>query len=135
MPTDDRSPDKPTDAPTHAAPAADTAADTPSADTVTPEHRPPAGASAAMTWAPDGHESLDVTATAGWTVLRREESPAAEMFAVAYTLDGADPGERPVTFVFNGGPGASSAFLHVGPSDLAGSSSPTTARCPPCPSA
>ena len=118
MPTDDRSADHTadrTDTPADAdAPADKPSADTPRADAVTPEHRPPAGASAAMTWAPDGHEALDVTATAGWTVLRREESPAAEVFAVAYTLDGADPGERPVTFVFNGGPGASSAFLHVG---------------------
>ncbi len=89
------------------------------ADTVTPEHRPPPGATTSMRWAPpgrvtQGQDPLQVTATAGWTVLRREESPAAEVFSVAYTLDGADPGTRPVTFVFNGGPGASSAFLHVG---------------------
>ncbi len=36
------------------------------------------------------------------------------MFVVAYTLDGADPATRPVTFAFNGGPGSSSVWLHLG---------------------
>lgn len=38
----------------------------------------------------------------------------AGIFYVAYTRDGADAKTRPVTFVFNGGPGASSAYLHLG---------------------
>jgi carboxypeptidase C (cathepsin A) len=38
----------------------------------------------------------------------------AGMFHVAYTRDGANPDRRPITFVFNGGPGASSAYLHLG---------------------
>lgn len=80
---------------------------------VTPPYQAPAGATATSTWAPDGQESLSVTATAGWTVLRREESPAAEVFSVAWVVDDA-PADRPVTFVFNGGPGASAAYLHVG---------------------
>ncbi len=42
-----------------------------------------------------------------------EEKPAAEIFSVSYVADGGDA-ERPVMFVFNGGPGASSAFLHLG---------------------
>ncbi len=41
------------------------------------------------------------------------EHPDAEIFHVAYTLKGGNPATRPVTFVFNGGPGASSAYLHV----------------------
>jgi hypothetical protein len=40
--------------------------------------------------------------------------PVGRMFYVAYTLDGAEPGTRPVSFVLNGGPGAASAFLHLG---------------------
>ncbi|BDZ63478.1 S10 family peptidase [Agromyces mangrovi Wang et al. 2018] len=80
---------------------------------VTPAWEAPAGASTRMTWAPEGHEPISLTATADWTVLRRKESPAAEVFAVSYLADDA-PAERPVTFVFNGGPGASSAYLHVG---------------------
>lgn len=41
------------------------------------------------------------------------ESPKAELFYVAYTLDGADPARRPITFCFNGGPGAASVYLHM----------------------
>ena len=35
-------------------------------------------------------------------------------FFVAYTLDGTEPGTRPLTFSFNGGPGSSSVWLHLG---------------------
>lgn len=41
------------------------------------------------------------------------EKPTAEMFYTAYTLDGADPARRPVTFCFNGGPGAASVYMHM----------------------
>jgi carboxypeptidase C (cathepsin A) len=66
---------------------------------------------------------LNYTATAGRVVLRKEivtdgkfdgYQPKAEVFLTAYTLDGADPGKRPVTFAFNGGPGSSSVWLHLG---------------------
>lgn len=41
--------------------------------------------------------------------------PRAEVFFVAYTRDGVkDPGARPVTFSFNGGPGSSSVWMHLG---------------------
>jgi carboxypeptidase C (cathepsin A) len=59
-------------------------------------------------------EKLDFTARADWLILRTEEKPKAEMFYVSYVRDDVDSGTRPVTFVFNGGPGASSAYLHVG---------------------
>ncbi len=45
-------------------------------------------------------------------VLRKKEKPSAEVFSVSYVA--ADRDDRPVTFVFNGGPGASSAYLHMG---------------------
>ena len=38
----------------------------------------------------------------------------AEMSVTAYTLDDADVTTRPITFVFNGGPGSSSIWLHMG---------------------
>ena len=39
----------------------------------------------------------------------------ASIFFVAYTRDGtSDIGKRPVTFSFNGGPGSSSVWLHLG---------------------
>jgi carboxypeptidase C (cathepsin A) len=73
--------------------------------------------------AADGAE-LRYTATCGRLVLRKEEhtddekfdghKPKAEVFLTAYTLDGAEPGSRPVTFAFNGGPGSSSVWLHLG---------------------
>jgi carboxypeptidase C (cathepsin A) len=73
-----------------------------------PDHEPPRGASTTGTW-----HDLAYTATAKWLVLRKKEKPSAEIFSVSYVADSADL-DRPVTFVFNGGPGASSAFLHVG---------------------
>jgi carboxypeptidase C (cathepsin A) len=39
---------------------------------------------------------------------------SAALFYTAYVAKGANPGARPLTFVFNGGPGAASAFLHLG---------------------
>ena len=38
----------------------------------------------------------------------------ADIYYVAYTRDEAAGGSRPITFVFNGGPGSSSAYLHLG---------------------
>ena len=58
-----------------------------------------------------GAEPLDYAVRADWTTLYRSNRPSAEMFAVSYTVDVP---ARPVTFVFNGGPGAASAFLHFG---------------------
>ena len=40
--------------------------------------------------------------------------PKAELFVATYVLDGTDPATRPVTFAFNGGPGSSSVWLHLG---------------------
>lgn len=61
-------------------------------------------------------ETIRYTATAGETYLRDEEGePAASIFSIAYTLDGVeDPATRPVTFLWNGGPGSSSVWLHMG---------------------
>jgi len=41
-------------------------------------------------------------------------TPEASFFFVAYTLDGAGPATRPVTFFYNGGPGSASVWLHLG---------------------
>ena len=59
-------------------------------------------------------KDLEYTATAGSIFLRDDEGePRAEIFYVAYTVAGA-PESRPVTFCFNGGPGSSSVWLHLG---------------------
>jgi carboxypeptidase C (cathepsin A) len=72
------------------------------------DYEPPHGAVKSATW-----NGIDYTATAKWLVLRKKEKPSADIFSVSYVAASADLG-RPVTFVFNGGPGASSAYLHVG---------------------
>ncbi|HEX5206494.1 MAG TPA: hypothetical protein VFW10_01710 [Steroidobacteraceae bacterium] len=40
--------------------------------------------------------------------------PVASMFYVAYFKQGVDPRTRPVTFLYNGGPGSSTVWLHMG---------------------
>lgn len=75
-----------------------------------------------------GGRELHYTVTTGTIVLKEEtekkgekegeaegEKPKATIFFTAYTLD--DPGDitkRPLTFSFNGGPGSSSVWLHLG---------------------
>ncbi|MFY9561660.1 MAG: peptidase S10 [Terriglobales bacterium] len=60
-------------------------------------------------------KALSYTATAGRLPIKRGDGKIeAEMFFVAYTLDGQDAGKRPLTFAFNGGPGSASVWLHVG---------------------
>jgi carboxypeptidase C (cathepsin A) len=43
-----------------------------------------------------------------------ESSPEASMFFVYYAKTGAAPETRPVTFIFNGGPGSATVWLHMG---------------------
>ena len=58
--------------------------------------------------------TIAYTATAGTLTLRDEKGePTAKMFYVAYVAGGGDA-SRPVSFFFNGGPGAGSAFLDLG---------------------
>ncbi len=66
-----------------------------------------------------GGKTLQYTATAGLMPLRKddEDEPDVEahIFFTAYTLDAvADPAQRPLVFVFNGGPGSASVWLHLG---------------------
>jgi carboxypeptidase C (cathepsin A) len=93
-----------------------------------PDHEPPRGAATTGTW-----RDLEYTATAKWLVLRKKEKPSAEIFSVSYVASSADL-DRPITFVFNGGPGASSAYLHmgaVGPRRVAFPSDGTLPTLPP----
>ncbi|MBI3414695.1 MAG: peptidase S10 [Verrucomicrobia bacterium] len=61
-------------------------------------------------------QKLEYTARAGTIFLRdRENKPTAEIFYIAYTKDGVtNLAARPVTFSFNGGPGSSSVWMHLG---------------------
>jgi carboxypeptidase C (cathepsin A) len=59
--------------------------------------------------------TLAFTATAGSIRLFDDKGePQADIAYTAYQLDGADRATRPVTFLFNGGPGAASAWLQLG---------------------
>lgn len=59
---------------------------------------------------------IDYVATAGTIILRNGDGkPTGSMFYVAYVEGGVkDAGRRPVTFFYNGGPGSSTAWLHMG---------------------
>lgn len=72
----------------------------------------------------DGKE-IKYTVTTGTIVLKEEtsdrekesegEKPRVQIFFIAYTKDGVrDKSKRPLTFSFNGGPGSSSVWLHMG---------------------
>ncbi len=62
-----------------------------------------------------GGKTLSYTATAGRLPIKDPAGKIeAEMFFAAYTLDGSDPGIRPLTFAYNGGPGSASIWLHMG---------------------
>lgn len=63
-----------------------------------------------------GGQTIDYTATAGWLILKnREGQPTARFGYTAYTRNGvSDLSRRPVMFAFNGGPGSSSIWLHMG---------------------
>src|SRR5262252_6590026 len=63
-----------------------------------------------------GGKTLRYSATAGNLLIQADdEQPNASVFYVAYTLDGVtDPRSRPLTFLYNGGPGSASLWLHMG---------------------
>lgn len=63
-----------------------------------------------------GGRTIPYTATAATIDLKNDKNELiGRMFYVAYTEDGiADATKRPVTFVFNGGPGSSTMWLHMG---------------------
>lgn len=72
-----------------------------------------------------GGRTIKYTVTAGTIVLKEEihdkdkdaevEKPRAQIFFIAYTKDDVkDKSKRPITFSFNGGPGSSSVWLHLG---------------------
>ncbi len=60
-------------------------------------------------------QTIKYKATAGQLVIKDDGAkPKAEMFFVAYTKQGEDSVHRPITFVFNGGPGAAAGGFTLG---------------------
>src|SRR6478672_12295640 len=78
------------------------------------QHRLPPDSTTRQTLVLPGR-TLAFTATAGSIRLFDDKGePQADIAYTSYALDGADQATRPVTFLFNGGPGASSAWLQFG---------------------
>jgi carboxypeptidase C (cathepsin A) len=87
---------------------------TPTSPAAAEQHRLPPDSRTKHTLALPGR-TLDFTATAGSIRLFNDKGePQADIAYTAYQLDGADTRTRPVTFLFNGGPGAASAYLQFG---------------------
>lgn len=63
-----------------------------------------------------GGQEIKYSATAGTILLKQEDGTAkASIFFIAYVRDDTpDMSRRPITFAFNGGPGSSSVWLHLG---------------------
>lgn len=60
-------------------------------------------------------KTIAYTATAGTMIVRNaKDEPAASIGYTAYTKKDAELRSRPITFAFNGGPGSSSIWLHIG---------------------
>ena len=61
-----------------------------------------------------GGKSIAYTADAGTLVLKNDKGePTATMSYVAYFANGASPASRPIMFIYNGGPGSSTIWLHM----------------------
>jgi carboxypeptidase C (cathepsin A) len=89
-------------------------ATTPASPATAEQHRLPPDSATKQTLVLPGR-TLAFAATAGSIRLfDGTGEPQADIAYTAYQLDGADPVTRPVTFVFNGGPGAASAYLQLG---------------------
>ena len=63
-----------------------------------------------------GGQAIAYKATASTTLIKDDKGePTASVFSIAYTRsDAKDMGQRPISFVYNGGPGSSSIWLHMG---------------------
>ena len=80
-----------------------------------PEPPPPEKASMTSHNVQIGGRSIGYKATAGTLLIRDDKDRAdASVFYVAYTADEKDAGKRPLTFLYNGGPGSASIWLHMG---------------------
>jgi carboxypeptidase C (cathepsin A) len=62
-----------------------------------------------------GGQQINYTATAATYVIKADDgTPKATFFFVSYEKDDADSAKRPVSFVYNGGPGSASSYTHMG---------------------
>jgi carboxypeptidase C (cathepsin A) len=62
-----------------------------------------------------GGKKIDYTTNTGYLFLKNDTGKTiAKVFFTYYKKDGEESGKRPLTFTFNGGPGSSSVWLHMG---------------------
>lgn len=82
----------------------------------TAAHEPPKLATTEKTWTIGGRAVVVKTEAGALPIATGddEKKATADVFFVSYTEVGADPAQRPVMFCFNGGPGSSSVWLHLG---------------------
>jgi len=82
-----------------------------------------------------GERTLDYTATAGSVIVRDDEGgPLASVFYLAYVADReASAHRRPITFLFNGGPGSASLWLNIGGFGPKRAPTSTPSATPPAP--
>src|SRR5262249_62435037 len=73
-------------------------------------YQAPKGATCGLTWTSEAGDDAAIDVISEWSVLRKKERPAAEMFHTYYRLAAAK-GRRPVSFVFNGGARGSCASV------------------------
>jgi carboxypeptidase C (cathepsin A) len=113
------------------------AGDAKAADPKTP---PDANAPKEETWVTDhatriSGQSFAYKATASLTLLKDDKGePTALLFSTAYTRsDTKDSSTRPIAFVYNGGPGSSSIWLHMGAFGPRRVVNPDAAPTPPAP--
>ena len=95
-------------------PAGNRSTTTPASPSSTDQHRLPPDSTTKHTLDLPGR-SLGFTATAGSIRLFNDKGePQADIAYTSYQLEGTDRATRPVTFLFNGGPGSASAWLQLG---------------------
>ncbi len=77
------------------------------------EEKPPVVTRHAITV---GGETIRYSATTGMMPIRSDKTGITEgnIFYVYYAKEGANPATRPIAFIFNGGPGSASVWLHMG---------------------
>ena len=75
---------------------------------------PPKGTSKKWTFRA-GQQSFGYSVVSDWLLIRRREKPIADIFFTYYSVEKKGNNKtRPIAFVFNGGPGSSSVYLHIG---------------------
>ncbi len=82
-----------------------------------------------------GGQTIAYKAMAGTTLLKNaKEEPTALLYSTSYIrTDAGDPAQRPIAFIYNGGPGSASIWLHMGAFGPRHPITPNAEKTPPPP--